>query len=300
MGWGVSTIVITVRPSRSGHVPSAVRIRSRTLHENVLSVSNHTIEERSDRVIKRFSDSRRGQHEREWRALTLLAEHAPGLAPRPIRADLDGSPAAITMSRLQGVPLRGGRLSPEQITALASAVTTLRDAIPSRLLARLPAVTWDQSYVREEIRAWNARPLTAPTAPEVARALREGTRWLDRSAFAGSYSPVFCNGDGNLTNYLWDGERVRVIDFEYSGRNDRGMALAEITEHVSAWVDTEFDIAYFLMHFDHTPAEADHLLECRRLLALDWLCLLAQQEPGKQNPVGSVERQADRLLALLG
>jgi hypothetical protein len=39
-------------------------------------------------VVKSFLQAHRGEPEREWRALTLLAEHAPGLAPEPIRADL--------------------------------------------------------------------------------------------------------------------------------------------------------------------------------------------------------------------
>jgi hypothetical protein len=264
------------------------------------SVGNHIIEERSDCVVKRFRGCGRGQHEREWRALTLLAEHAPGLAPTPVQADLNDTPPTIVMSRVHGMPLRGSRVRQEQITALASTVARLQDAIPSRLFAQLPVVTWDQTYAVEEIRAWCAQPLAQSTAPAVVRAQKEGSRWLDRATLAMSSSPVFCNGDGNLSNYLWDGVRVHVIDFEYSGRNDRTMALAEITEHVSAWVDTEFDVPYFLGHFDLRPAEAARLIECRRLLAFDWLCILAKQEPGKHNPVGTVEQQADRLMALLG
>ena len=264
------------------------------------SVGNHVIEDRSELVVKRFRGCDLGQHEREWQALTLLAEHAPGLAPTPVRADLDGTPPTIVMSRVHGMPLRGGRVRPEQITALANTVTRLQDAIPSRLLAQLPVVVWNQASAVEEIRGWCAQPLAQGTAPTVVRAQKEGARWLDRSTLAMPSAPVFCNGDGNLSNYLWDGARVRVIDFEYSGRNDRAMALAEITEHVSAWVDTDFDVPYFLAHFDLPPAEAAWLLECRRLLAFEWLCVLAKQEPGKHNPVGTVEKQADRLMALLG
>lgn len=114
-----------------------------------------------------------------------------------------------------------------------------------------------------------------------------------------SYPAVFCNGDGNLSNYLWDGTRVQVVDFEYSGQNDQAFALAEITEHVSAWVDTDFDVPHFLSHFDIPVGDAAQLLDARRLLAFEWLYVLAQQEPGKENPVGTVERQAYRLMTLL-
>lgn len=131
------------------------------------------------------------------------------------------------------------------------------------------------------------------------QARKKGSGWLERSRPVMSYPAVFCNGDGNLSNYLWDGTRVQVVDFEYSGQNDQAFALAEITEHVSAWVDTDFDVPHFLSHFDIPVGDATQLLDARRLLAFEWLYVLAQQEPGKENPVGTVERQAYRLMTLL-
>jgi hypothetical protein len=102
-------------------------------------------------------------------------------------------------------------------------------------------------------------------------------------------------------NFLWDGTRVRIIDFEYSGRSDRAWELADITEHVSAWVDTEFDVPAFLKHFDLRPAEAARLRDSRRLFALCWLKLLRlQAPPHPRNPPGTVEKQAQRLFELLG
>ena len=58
-------------------------------------------------AIKRYRSWDRGEPAREWTALTLLAEHAPGLAPAPILADLSADPPVIEMSRLPGVPLGG-------------------------------------------------------------------------------------------------------------------------------------------------------------------------------------------------
>ena len=55
---------------------------------------------------------------REWRALRLLAEHAPGLAPEPLRADLDAHQPVVEMSLLPGVPLGDAPLTPEQESAL--------------------------------------------------------------------------------------------------------------------------------------------------------------------------------------
>ncbi|MEU1387219.1 MULTISPECIES: phosphotransferase [unclassified Nonomuraea] len=41
--------------------------------------------------------------------------------------------------------------------------------------------------------------------------------------------------DGNRANYLWDehDRRVRLVDWEDSGRNDRAFELGELCEHIS-------------------------------------------------------------------
>jgi thiamine kinase-like enzyme len=36
---------------------------------------------------------------------------------------------------------------------------------------------------------------------------------------------VVAHGDPNLANYLWDGTRVRIVDFEDAGRGDRTVEL---------------------------------------------------------------------------
>jgi hypothetical protein len=58
-------------------------------------------------VVKRFIEAHRGEAGREWRALTLLADHAPGLAPEPILADLAADAPVIEMSLLPGEPGSG-------------------------------------------------------------------------------------------------------------------------------------------------------------------------------------------------
>lgn len=111
---------------------------------------------------------------------------------------------------------------------------------------------------------------------------------------------VFGAGDGNLANFLWDGRRVRIVDFEDSGRSDRVFELAEITEHVGCWVEEPLDVASFLGHFALTAAESAQLEKCRCLLALVWLFLLRFDEAGgRRNPPATADRQADRLTALL-
>ncbi|GGZ03307.1 aminoglycoside phosphotransferase family protein [Streptomyces poonensis] len=265
--------------------------------------STHAIELTGDRVIKRFPNGDGGRAEREWRALTLLARHAPGLTPEPLEADLAAFEPVVVMSRLDGEPLRGGVVGSEQIKALAGAVATLHAAVPSNVMDDIPLRPGHQAELIGHLDVWAvaARPRAEGL---VRQGMDAGLAWLAGSGLDAD-EPwkvpwIFGPGDGNLANYLWDGNRVQVVDFEDSGRSDRAFELAEITEHVGSWVADPLDVSAFLDHFDLTPAETARLRECRRLLALVWLFLLAGDAPeNPRNPPGTAERQADRLLDLL-
>ena len=265
--------------------------------------NTHAVEVGSATVVKRYRRWGRGEHRREWRALTLLAEHAPGLAPAPVRADLEADPPSVTMSRLDGVPLRG-RPTPAQVEALAAAVAAVQTAIPAPALHALPFRLLHPRDALRHLRRRVRRPPPAGPDPLVARALGAVTAWVARprldEIFAAEHAPVFGTGDGNLANHLWDGSRVRLVDFEYSGRSDRAYELAEVVEHVSAWVDGGLDAGAFLARFALTPAETARLRACRRLPALYWfLSVLSEDPAAPRTPPGTAVRQAGRLLALL-
>src|SRR5215472_1119490 len=83
-------------------------------------------------VVKRFRSWERGEPFREWAALTLLEEFAPGLAPAPVRGDLDGDPPVVVMSRLSGAELGAdGPLSAAQADALVLALERLWQSVPA-------------------------------------------------------------------------------------------------------------------------------------------------------------------------
>ncbi|WP_327709740.1 aminoglycoside phosphotransferase family protein [Streptomyces sp. NBC_00464] len=269
------------------------------------SWSTHALDLGPETVTKRFRPGSREQSAREWRALTLLDAHAPGLAPAPRQADLAADEPTVVMSRLPGGPLRGRRLGDRQLDALATAVSEVYGAVPAHVLDEVPVRPGHRQYLTGRIRAWapRARPRVGP---EVGWAMDGGLEWLAGTGLERSglgppdVRPVFGPGDGNLANYLWDGSRVRIVDFEESGRSDRPLELAEITEHVAAWVDEPLDAEAFLGRFDLDAGERSLLLETRRLLALVWLFLLAFDDPDHpRNPPGTAERQAARLSRLL-
>ncbi|MEV7403675.1 aminoglycoside phosphotransferase family protein [Streptomyces sp. NPDC091267] len=265
--------------------------------------STHTVELGPAEVLKRFRGEHREQCEREWRTLTLLGTHAPNLAPVPHRADLAAAEPTVLMSRLPGQPLRGRPLGDQELKALAAAVSEMYAAVPGDVLSEVPVRPGRQQLLVSRIHAW--APRTRPrVGAEVGRAMDRGLEWLAGSGLAEAGRPdvpeVFGPGDGNLANYLWDGVRVRVVDFEDSGRSDRAFELAEITEHVAGWVGQPLDVAAFLDLVDLEPAERGRLPECRRLLALVWLFLLSFDDPrNPRNPPGTAERQAARLCRLL-
>ena len=72
-------------------------------------------------------------------------------------------------------------------------------------------------------------------------------------------------------------------------------------EHISAWPDGHLPATEFLARFELSRAEAARLLDFRRLAALFWLIMLRPGSRSSQrNPPGTQDRQAERLLALLG
>jgi thiamine kinase-like enzyme len=103
--------------------------------------------------------------------------------------------------------------------------------------------------------------------------------------------------DGNLANFLWDGSKVHLVDFELSGRSDRPFELAELVEQISMWVDRDVDTTFLLSRFKLTDYENWRLREFRILFAFTWLLmLLPRRSANVKNPPGTLERQARRFL----
>lgn len=265
-----------------------------------------------DVVTKRFISAERGEAAREWRALTLMAEHAPGLAPEPILADLAGDPPVVKMSLLPGEALGSQPITADQESAVIRAVSQLWQSVPVSRVVPLPDEITAEAQVMlvRQVSEMAAAGDDPGSDPVVRKARSAGLDWMSwavdvsRLPIAGQSSTaglprVFGQGDANLANFLWDGELVRIVDFEDSGISDRAFELAILVEHLSAWSDAGLAGERFVGAFDLTRAERSRLADWRRLAALYWLLRL---RPGgdadSRNPPGSLRRQADRLLAL--
>jgi hypothetical protein len=220
--------------------------------------STHGIAVEEGIAVKRFrSHAEAGERRlhgdeprREWRALTLLARYAPGLAPRPIRAELDADPPLIAMSQVPGEPLGTRPVTEAQEDAIAAALSRLHHAIPPSALETVEQAPGSPHLlpgrIRDMAHACNAGLLD----PLPRQAYRAALAWLDSGWAEHPASvtgrPVFAQCDPNLANHLWDGHSVHLVDFETSGRGDRATELADFAEHVTVWAHAGIKAEAFL------------------------------------------------------
>lgn len=252
-------------------------------------------------VTKRYASWDKGEPDREWLALTLLHEVAPGLAPAPLeRRTVDGAPAVV-MSRIPGEPLGSGPLSDEQVRALAAAMRALH-AVPLDRV-ELPVRHYASQEALAHLREWVAAPLP-PVAVETERAHAAAVAWLAGPGADGLGGPpaerVFTQADGNLGNVLWDGERCRVVDFEDCGVSDPAFEVADLLEHVTVWPRGLVDGDLLVDELGFDQGQRGRLARFRVLFAIFWLLMLLPGNPAHhRNPAGTLERQAARLQGLL-
>jgi Ser/Thr protein kinase RdoA (MazF antagonist) len=241
-------------------------------------------------VTKRYTSWDRGEPRREWAALQHIHRHAPDLVPHPIAADLDSVPPTVTMTIVPGQPMTRNP-SPVHIRGLATAIGALW-AVPLEDASDIPPWRDDLPF---------ARRLTdgpRPTDPTAAAAYDAALAWWhgpDPALLRTQPSmAIVGHRDPNLTNYLWDGHRVRIVDFEDAAISDPATELAILVEHLSTrHLDT--NTLYAQLDVEHQRLQA-----ARRLWSMFWLWLLLPGGPSAhRNPPGTAQAQAHRLLHLL-
>lgn len=268
------------------------------------AVSTHQLRFGRDTVTKTYRSWSRGEPQREWSALSLLQRHSPGLAPQPVSADLEARTPHIVMSRLPGRSLADTAVTRIQIEAMAAALHRLHSAVPACDLVDQPLRHSHAAEAVANLRSWSAEPHEHGDEPETTAAFDRASRWLestepDRLAVTDAPA-VFTLGDGNLSNFVWADGEVRLVDFEDSGRSDRAFELADIVEHISMWVDDPLDTDHLIDLLVLDVTERARFVACRRLWATYWLLMLLPGAPAAvRNPVGTLDRQVQRVLRLL-
>ncbi|MEU0557486.1 aminoglycoside phosphotransferase family protein [Dactylosporangium sp. NPDC006015] len=238
------------------------------------------------RLIKRYVSWSRGEHRREWAVLHRVHARRPDLVPEPLEADLDADPPAVTMGLLPGTPLTDD-LDAGQQAAFARSLRRLWSVPCADLPARRDHPAELHALMTRRLAGLDL-PGPAGEAAHAARSFLAGLR------LAPAGTTVLGHADPNLANYLWDGQRIRIVDFEDAGRSDPEFELADLVEHLAA---RRADWTAFLTTFD---LDGDRLLDARRLYAVFWLHMLRPGGPAEhRNPPGTLEQQAERLLNLL-
>jgi hypothetical protein len=253
-------------------------------------VNTHDLAFGEKTLTKRYASWSRGEHRREWSVLRQIHRYAPGLAPEPIHAELERVPPIVVMTRVPGQQL-GPVATRAHLEPLAAAIGTLW-SVPHDDPAVIDPWRDDLAFARRLIDG------ARPGGGTAAAAYQQALSWWDGPDPDLLRTPpratVLGHRDPKLANYLWDGRRIRIVDFEDARAADPAGEVAILMEHMSArGLDADALRAAFTV--DET-----RLLAARRLWAMFWLSLLL---PGgaseRRNPPGAADAQAERLLTLL-
>lgn len=239
---------------------------------------------------------------REWRALCLLARHAPGLAPTPYR--YDGAPPrpVVVMELLPGEPLGGRDLDRRQLEALAGVHARLHRITPASAEEAPLQMAVGQAAVLLERTAAVLDGAGLSTAGrwrrEVAALWRSWSSGPDPGTLLAPAPRVFSRGDPNLANCLWDGDRMRVVDLENAGWHDRAVDLADLVEHPGSRATPDHAWTRLVARLALHPPERTRFDAARRLLACFWLArslAVGVDPPATVSPTAQLRRVATLL-----
>jgi len=267
-------------------------------HSHHVTIGTH-------RVRKRFTSWQSGEADREWKCLTLLDEHAPGLAPRPLERTVEDGAPVIVIERVPGTPLSFVPLTEEQNNCLGASLRRLYDVPLNAVLEsdleerRLGPNALVQHFDEAFQQVGDLSSCLDPAVVEAA--IAKGRRFV-ASALGGPREalPVMGIADLNPTNVLWDGTVCRLVDFEDGGRTCREFDLADHVEHIAARPHRVYDANLLTRAVGLTVAEHQRFVAYRKLWSLFWLhALLPGNSAYLRNPRGTTESQARYVLGLL-
>lgn len=267
-----------------------------------MTTHTHELTFTATEARKRYRTWSDREPDREWACLTVLAEHAPGLAPRPLRRGrLDGAPT-IVMERLAGEPLGATPLNGAQTTSLGRALRRLYSVPLSAAQALdLGERRLGPSSLRTELRQWATGPydLKECQHPQlVERALRASRQWLADTPQVPAQLSVLGIADLNPANVLWDGSVCRLVDLEDGGLSEPAFELADHVEHLAG--RDVYDADTLVEAVGLTKDEKERFAHWRCHWAIFWLLMLLPGNGGfLRNPVGTTEAQAERVLRML-
>ncbi|MBS2937702.1 aminoglycoside phosphotransferase family protein [Nocardioides sp. J2M5] len=269
-----------------------------------VQTSTHQVSLGETEVRKAYVADHEDEAEREWACLTLLAEHAPGLAPRPLRRE-DAETPVIVMERLPGAHLAPEPLTAAQVAAVGTALRRLHDVPVGAVEAAgigprgIGTATLPPALVD---RLSPGHDLSACEDPALVRAARDAARdWLRDPSLPELRAEVLGIADLNPPNVIWDGRAARLVDFEDAGLSDPAYELADHVEHLGSRLPGVYDADALADAVGLDGEQRERMAAYRPFWAAFWLAMLT---PGSgswhRNPPGTVEAQAGHFMALVG
>ena len=210
----------------------------------------------------------------EWHALTWLSSHGYHFAPRPFHHYADASPPAVVLEFIDGTWLGEQRLSRTQLESLVEAHQQMYSITPDSPDGRFRPATGNARVMVRRVTTgeWGTDPTAGDALAQEAHALWQTWRKGDDPALLLEPAPlVFSRGDPNLANCSWSRQRLRIVDFEYSGWSDRATDLADLVEHVQSRGTPDESWEWFVEQFNMSGSEWSRFQAARRLSALFWL-----------------------------
>lgn len=219
--------------------------------------------------------------DREWAALTLLAEHAASDVPRPLWCDNFDDVPAIGMTLLPGTPILESADREAALKGLAHTTHRLQSVPLTGLIADLERIDSGAHYMKRLTGSWpqlladhEDDPLTSAMRALLAAWHASG----DAELLNQNTGPaVFSRGDSNLLNWLRDGATTSCVDFEYSGHSTVYFDAADLIEHISGREIPDSTWISLLPDLGITPANRHLFLAAQRTCAMRWLAVLWKQ-----------------------
>ncbi len=156
----------------------------------------------------------------------------------PVATMLTDPPAIVT-EFIEGRPMEATELSGGgALAGVAEALRTMHAAEP--IPARFDSFRIVEDYGRV------AGDLGVEVPAEYADALSYADK-IESAISGPEHEPVPCHNDLLAANFIWDGSRVRIVDWEYAGMGDRYFDLANFAVNNELPADSRTGLleAYF-------------------------------------------------------
>jgi aminoglycoside phosphotransferase len=269
-----------------------------------VQTSTHGLTIGETEVRKEFVADHEAQAAREWACLVLLAEHAPGLAPRPLRWE-GGPTPVVVMERVPGAPLGPRPLGTRRTQALGDALRRLYD-VPVAAV-RDAGIGLRRYGAREHVRVmrdWLAVDADLGECRDpalVEEALAAARAYVADPPLPEPRETALGIADLNPANVMWDGRVVRLVDFEDGGLSDPAYELADHVEHLGSRLPGVYDADALAAAVGLDAEGRKRMAAYRPLWAAFWLAMLLPGNTAwRRNPPGTAEAHAGHFMALVG